>query len=655
MSSSYDYDVDAEFHFQQLLLSQLSIPMLPPTTNLAMISLECQRQQQQHQKNMNFDGMVPMLPLQVPSNFYQQLMLAQLQLPIAEPQAIMNELQVPAVPVTNPIPPFTFADEDGLLTPQTLMADETCIDGQFLSIPNEISFEEDDDDVEIKKEPDCNMRSLPPVNLSKTSTSEDSRCYFCSDTLGVLIFYPDSEGQLSHNPIDVACMSCVDKQLHLKLPSARWSSLAAPMLSDQEEADLSLKKRRAKGIRTNQTLYCEACNRKIGFGGVRATSDNDQHVRVHSEPICANCVYFCTQCGGGGTFRTGKWRPRQLFEDGRKTCRLSHDRMGAIGHFQVTTYKCPSIPIEDRNGRLVDSSYDPSPIIAYADGAITEQLEDPSSSIFRVPRGRNGSAKSLAAFNRFSSASAATASGVEVIRRRRDQFLKMNELRLMAYWATPAFMASYDGLVGSWEKLEAYSDDWNRQLNDFMVGAKSNRTSRSRPDGSRRFIVVTDSLRAGKKATTKKGADEFDLLLVGYFFFDWNPSERTVHLSQMYYDGKDSLLSAGDSDSNTPLPYMFGAMVKRIQAERAADGMLPEPQHVLVTMPKAALAERNRMAQHVEKKGFLPLDRYCQRNCFEIRDLQAKFALGEHQVPGMHDQDLMTKLAIKWTELKRKI
>ncbi|RKO89315.1 hypothetical protein BDK51DRAFT_27866, partial [Blyttiomyces helicus] len=33
-------------------------------------------------------------------------------------------------------------------------------------------------------------------------------------------------------------------------------------------------------------------------------------------------------CGGGSRFRTGKWRPKELFEDGRRTCSLSHRRIG---------------------------------------------------------------------------------------------------------------------------------------------------------------------------------------------------------------------------------------------------------------------------------------------------------------------------------------
>ncbi|KAJ3098298.1 hypothetical protein HDU97_004149 [Phlyctochytrium planicorne] len=610
-----------------------------------------------------------------PPSFFAASDSASIASPFNTPSPYHSPFQIPiAVPVSF-IPVESFGTQPSTFhTPTTMYMDEERVDAysqllsspssplrgpqQNLSIPSSpLSLRHEEEQDETKPEIDCHLKELPTINLSKSSTSHESHCHFCDTTLGLLIFYPDTKNSSSpSHHIDVACMSCVEKQLHMQLPSAKeFPNTVSASVSDLEaEQDLSLRKRRAKGIRANQTIYCEACNKKIGFGGVRGNPESGERANV--EPVCASCVLsfdLCTQCGGGGTFRTGKWRPRQLFDDGRKTCSLSHDRIGAIDSFQVTTYKCPNRPIEDASGRLVDSSFDPCPVVAHADEKITKCLRDPNSSIYRGPRGRKGSAKSMSAFSRFSSVAAATASGVEIIRKRRDQFLKMNELRLMAYWATPAFMASYEGLVGTWDKLEAYSDDWNRQLNDFMVGIKST-TCTSRPDGSRRFIVVTDSLRSGKKVSSKKGAEEqVDLLLVGYFFFDWNPFERTVHLSQMYYDGKDSLVGSSDLEGQTPLPFMFDAMMERIRSEIIADGMLPEPQHVWVTMPKAALAERNRMVHHVEKLGFLPLGKYCRRNEYEMQELKAKFSMVGSEEGG--EDALMTTLAIKWTELKRRM
>ncbi|KAJ3223675.1 Methylcrotonoyl-CoA carboxylase subunit alpha, mitochondrial [Clydaea vesicula] len=79
---------------------------------------------------------------------------------------------------------------------------------------------------------------------------------------------------------------------------------------------------------------CECCKRIIATGGVCAgTRENadwsDPGFGV--EIICAYCrekYGFCTECGGGNRFRTGKWRPLELFEENRRTCKFSHNRIG---------------------------------------------------------------------------------------------------------------------------------------------------------------------------------------------------------------------------------------------------------------------------------------------------------------------------------------
>ncbi|KAJ3094027.1 hypothetical protein HDU97_008675, partial [Phlyctochytrium planicorne] len=60
-----------------------------------------------------------------------------------------------------------------------------------------------------------------------------------------------------------------------------------------------------------------------------------EHPELRVEPICRRCkekYRFCTECRGAATgtkFRTGKWRPASLFAANRKTCRLSHVRLGS--------------------------------------------------------------------------------------------------------------------------------------------------------------------------------------------------------------------------------------------------------------------------------------------------------------------------------------
>ncbi|RKO93795.1 hypothetical protein BDK51DRAFT_34713 [Blyttiomyces helicus] len=63
-------------------------------------------------------------------------------------------------------------------------------------------------------------------------------------------------------------------------------------------------------------------------GGVQTKGNGRPNSRIlfnfNLNPQC----HF--QCGGGGVFRTGKWRPRELFVPERRNCSLSHERTGAV-------------------------------------------------------------------------------------------------------------------------------------------------------------------------------------------------------------------------------------------------------------------------------------------------------------------------------------
>ncbi|KAJ3100268.1 hypothetical protein HDU96_010394, partial [Phlyctochytrium bullatum] len=135
----------------------------------------------------------------------------------------------------------------------------------------------------------------------------------------------------------------------------------------------SLSKKRNRG-ETNDDgpdceVACSACQRVLGRGGCRidyrpssnsppptgiVVSDaaaavagtEDPWGRVSNparwqlpssimaEPVCPSCYVkysFCTACGAGGQYRIGKWRPREMFLDGRKCCNLSHVRVQNAG------------------------------------------------------------------------------------------------------------------------------------------------------------------------------------------------------------------------------------------------------------------------------------------------------------------------------------
>ncbi|WOO78541.1 uncharacterized protein LOC62_02G002088 [Vanrija pseudolonga] len=78
--------------------------------------------------------------------------------------------------------------------------------------------------------------------------------------------------------------------------------------------------------------FCDVCQRVVATGQV--VGDAERVPLGHmTEIVCTNCdakYQRCTDCGGGGGPRVGigKWRLKQVFQPGRKTCSLSHSRLG---------------------------------------------------------------------------------------------------------------------------------------------------------------------------------------------------------------------------------------------------------------------------------------------------------------------------------------
>ncbi|KAJ3382770.1 hypothetical protein HDU92_004576 [Lobulomyces angularis] len=81
---------------------------------------------------------------------------------------------------------------------------------------------------------------------------------------------------------------------------------------------------RKRNYAETQIVCCDLCRKSIAKGDLKVESSS-------LEVICFHCVEkykFCTECGGGGKFRGGKYRPIELFVSDKKTCSLSHLRIG---------------------------------------------------------------------------------------------------------------------------------------------------------------------------------------------------------------------------------------------------------------------------------------------------------------------------------------
>ncbi|KAI7954269.1 hypothetical protein MJO28_006816 [Puccinia striiformis f. sp. tritici] len=88
---------------------------------------------------------------------------------------------------------------------------------------------------------------------------------------------------------------------------------------------------------------CDCCARQLGVGGI-VPRNGRSAIQFVVEVVCVHCVSNfrrCTDCGGGGGSRlgVGKWRCKELFSDGRRTCILSHQRQGASTEVITTVWR----------------------------------------------------------------------------------------------------------------------------------------------------------------------------------------------------------------------------------------------------------------------------------------------------------------------------
>ncbi|KAJ3410894.1 hypothetical protein HDV05_003112 [Chytridiales sp. JEL 0842] len=103
----------------------------------------------------------------------------------------------------------------------------------------------------------------------------------------------------------------------------------------------------------DSVVECCVCRRVQGYGKVeillcgsdpKGSGDGSKNGRwgdLGCELICVSCKLkyaLCTECGGGGKFRTGKFRSLSLFLPHRKTCALSHLRIGNPQEHQVVVF-----------------------------------------------------------------------------------------------------------------------------------------------------------------------------------------------------------------------------------------------------------------------------------------------------------------------------
>ncbi|KAM0747865.1 hypothetical protein T439DRAFT_328535 [Meredithblackwellia eburnea MCA 4105] len=108
---------------------------------------------------------------------------------------------------------------------------------------------------------------------------------------------------------------------------------------------LAGKKRKAQ---EQEVVTCNVCSRELATGGF-VPLDPTQTLKFGVEILCTSCgdrYRRCSDCGGGGGIRAGvgKWRCHEMFPEGRKTCQVSHLRMGALGDMSYSVWPTADIP-----------------------------------------------------------------------------------------------------------------------------------------------------------------------------------------------------------------------------------------------------------------------------------------------------------------------
>ncbi|SCV68195.1 BQ2448_316 [Microbotryum intermedium] len=129
------------------------------------------------------------------------------------------------------------------------------------------------------------------------------------------------------------------------------SQPSAQHRSSPSSAPTSASKKRVKG--EENLLACDICRRDIGSGELTcALRDAPPGSKVEYTPevACASCsekYRRCSDCGGGGGAKgVGRWRARELFPGGRRTCQLSHARQGSLSEMSYDVWPITSLPPE---------------------------------------------------------------------------------------------------------------------------------------------------------------------------------------------------------------------------------------------------------------------------------------------------------------------
>ncbi|KZP01047.1 hypothetical protein CALVIDRAFT_474988 [Calocera viscosa TUFC12733] len=307
---------------------------------------------------------------------------------------------------------------------------------------------------------------------------------------------------------------------------------------------------------------CDVCLRTRGRGGIVPRREGSV-LQFAVEVVCLPCTEKykrCSDCGGGsGRLGVGKWRCKELFDEGRKTCNLSHARLGT-GELELAVWEVPDDVDQELQIETVLNA--------------CENLWKENVLRMAVPEILDSDAESPLGLKTFQDIQDKILQHGWPAREfvMRDETYSGQRKYLALTWAKNRPRRGKTTTIGERTGKVVKDDDW--------LFANIRRTRIFAPAGS---------------------------MLVGIWLSHWDMNRRTIHISTT------SPFDPGDLEDRSVVA--IAETLNRIITTGSNDAaaILP-PAHVWVTYNELSPVIEQRMEDAlIKKKGFFPLDEYVQR------------------------------------------
>ncbi|KAJ3210007.1 CorA metal ion transporter [Dinochytrium kinnereticum] len=333
-------------------------------------------------------------------------------------------------------------------------------------------------------------------------------------------------------------------------------------------------------------ITCGICVRQIGacavkFDGRGLTESSDDDIIL--EAICANCLSaykFCSNCGGGAFLRIGKWRPKELFVDGRKNCSLPHIRIGQAEKFKYAIYQ-----------------FD----IAFTDGTSFVQKVSATSlrnDIERLPY--------------------VDLDLKEALRSISSDLSKNFKLMFMNTEGEALAMRDCPSL-NAWDKLARNCIEGSIAVEKFVHGGfRIDKLATAAEKVFRRFVIL--GFYPNPKSSLKSSRKTSEFSIGGMCLCQWNITDRSLFFGEALCLGLQSMLKP-----TSMFPHMFAGALKRVDEVARLNPELETPLHVWGCFRKRQNKGDRSYKVFLKKNGLLPMEDYIAKHQISKADADSIF------------------------------